>query len=180
MNSSTETSQDKKALLLAISIERHNSKRYREWAMRFLPYDSSVSLFLEELALEELEHEQELLQAYQKHFHEAAPDNIPLPKELTQFAKGLETIKDHFFVINSFVAQSLLEMAIKFERYTQQFYSELLNTTINPELSKIYRMLGEFEIKHKNILLERLGEEQINSIEQMVYENQSLNEMQLR
>jgi len=180
MNTTTEEiTQDREALLLAISIERHNSRRFREWAMRFLPYDSTVSIFLEELAQEELDHEQELLDTYHKYYGEKAPDNIPLPDELIHFARGLEAVKEHFFVINSYIAQSLLEMAIKFERYSQQFYLDLLDKTADPVLSATYRMLSEYETEHENILLERLEAEKINSIEQMVAENHTLNGMQL-
>ncbi len=171
--------QDREALLLAITIERHNGQQFREWAMRFRPYDPSVSIFLEELALEELAHEQELLDTYNRHFNEKAPHGILFPDELIQLAKKLNAIKNHFFVINSHAAQSLLKMAIKIERYTQQFYLDLQAKTMDPELSAIYRILVEFENEHERILLERLEAEQINSIRHMASEKHYINEMQL-
>jgi len=179
MVATAEISRDREALLLAIAIERHNSRLFREWAMRFRPYDAAVSIFLEELALEELAHEQDLLDIYRKYFGNNVPPAVPFPDELLYFTKGLDAIKDHFFVISSCVAQSLLEMAIKIERYTQQFYLNLLAKTTDPELSAIYRTLGEFENGHENILLERLEAEQITSSEEcMVSEKYASGEVQ--
>jgi rubrerythrin len=178
MATTTVITQERAALLLAIAIERYNSRRFRDWAMRFRPYDPSVSTFFEELAQEELDHEQELRGIYFRCFNERAPDDISPPDELIAFVRGLDALKDHFFVINSYVAQSLLEMAIKIERYTQRFYTEQRTKTMDPELSGIYHILSEFEDEHEKILLERLEEEQINSIEHMVSEDHCLNQMQ--
>jgi rubrerythrin len=150
-------SSAERALALAVALERHNAQRFREWANRFRAYDSRTSTFLEGLAQEESEHEKLLLELYQRQFGEdtfAHP-----PGELARYEAGLASIKNHFLVLDRVMARTLLEMALEIERYTRQYYVDLLERTTDPDLAAVYRQLAEFESEHERAFLARLKEQ---------------------
>ncbi|MFQ5470164.1 MAG: hypothetical protein ACE5EH_07635 [Gammaproteobacteria bacterium] len=148
--------QAQRALLLAIAIERHNAKKFREWSMRFSPYDIGLTLLLEELAKEEGDHELELADLYQKIFSVEIPATIDVPDELSQYDIGLEKIKQHYFVVNPVMAHTLLEMALEIESYTREYYSGLITNETNLELVSMYNRLASFEADHEQLFNERI------------------------
>jgi len=150
----------KKALMIAIAIEQHNAKWFRQWSHRFRSYDTDTCKFLEGLQQEELQHEQELKEEYLKYFGEEVPEYISLPEELKQYVLELESIKKHFFVVNSDMALTLLQMALQVEQYTRQFYLDLQAETEDEALSNVYKKLGEYEAEHEQLFHDRIATEQ--------------------
>jgi len=148
--------EDQQLLLLAITIERHCARLYREWAHRFRPYDNGVSAILEELAKEELSHEQELIDLYTEITGDKVAENLPEPAHLNNFVQGLYSMSDHFFVIDPPMAKTILEIALEIERYTYRFYMQLQGEAKDPQVLALIRRLLEFEENHVKIFLERL------------------------
>lgn len=147
---------DRQLLLLAITIERHCACLYREWAHRFRPYDNGVSAILDELAKEELSHEQELIDLYAGITGNKVAENLPESEKLNDFIRGLDSVRDHFFVIDPPMAKTILEIALEIERYTHRFYMQLQGEVKDPQVLTLIRRLLEFEEDHVNIFLERL------------------------
>ncbi|OOG21484.1 hypothetical protein B1C78_16095 [Thioalkalivibrio denitrificans] len=153
---SQQSGAAQRALELAIAVEHHNGNRFLEWADRFRSYDPAISAFLEELADEERDHEEKLLTAYRELFAEEPPRIVPT--ELERYTLGLLAIRDHFLVVDSAMARTLLETALEIERYTRQFYSELWANTTDTALAEVYRRLSEFEAEHERVFENRIGQ----------------------
>jgi|GEM_PF-3446801 len=151
-----DSSQAQQALQLAIAIEENNTHCFHDCAIRFMTYDRDVTLFLEELASEEQAHKQELLELYERSFASRMPADITPPTELQAYRRGLEAIREHFFVIDNIMAQSLLELALEIERYTRSFYMEQTLTTSDPEAQAIFSRLAEYEEDHESLFLKRI------------------------
>ncbi len=161
MTSSNEYQQNTQTLQLAIAIERHCGQLYLDWAYRFHPYDLGTSIILKELAKEEVEHEQELIRVYTEVTGKKAPTSLVKPNELQGLIQGLQSIQDHYFVINPTMVKTILEMALNIELFTRDFYQQYLKKTKNSQvLALIHRMIV-FEDNHARILMERLSRTQI-------------------
>ena len=149
--------QNSQTLRLAIAIERHCGQLYQEWAHRFRPYDIGISIVLEELAKEEREHERELISIYEAVTDEKAPTELPAPVDLQKFVQGLQSIQDHFFVINPVMAKTILEMALQIEQFSHNFYQQYLKEVDNFQVSALIHRMIEFEDNHVRILTERVA-----------------------
>ena len=150
-----QTTSARDALALAIAIERHNGQRLRELAHRFRVYDAEASRFLESLAREEDEHEAELLKLFAQLFGGEVPPCSPIA--LMHYLSGLLVKPRHFFVINPDMAETLLQMALHMERYTQQFYQNLAAATSEPQSRAMYARLAAFEGEHERAFHRRLA-----------------------
>lgn len=149
----------RQALSLAIAVERHNARCFREWANRFRTYDPAASRFLETLADEETGHEWELSEHYRNRFHEALPADLDPPAELKDYRAGLAGIRDHFFVVDPGMALTLLRTALEIEHYTQRFYMALGDTAADAEAAQIYQRLSEYEQDHVRVFEQRIAME---------------------
>ncbi len=163
--SNSTVTDSKQALMLAIALEQHNAKWFRQWSHRFRGYDADTYKFFQDLEQEELQHEQELKLEYIKYFGEEVPKDIVPPNELKQYITVLESIDvnkrmEHFFVVNSNMAQTLLQMALLIEQYTRQFYLDLQAETKDDTLSNVYKKLGEYEAEHEQLFYKRIEMEQ--------------------
>lgn len=152
----------KNALALAIAIERHNARRFKEWSNRFRTYDKHTSEFLQALVTEESEHEQELVSWFQ-HLFNAPPPPTSLPTELSAYLAGLDSLTDHFFIVDTGTAQTLLEFALTIERYTRNFYSNLLAQTDDLQLQSLYHRLSDYEAEHEQKFLDQIKTEKNKS-----------------
>lgn len=157
MTSSNEYQQNTQTLQLAIAIERHCGQLYLDWAYRFHPYDLGTSIILKELAKEEVEHEQELIKVYTEVTGNKAPTDLLKPDELQGLIQGLQSIQDHYFVINPAMAKTILEMALNIELFTRDFYQQYLKKAKNSQVLALIRRMIEFEDNHARILMERLS-----------------------
>lgn len=163
MTSSNEYQQNTQTLQLAIAIERHCGQLYLDWAYRFHPYDLGTSIILKELAKEEVEHEQELIRVYTEVTGKKAPTDLVKPDALQGLIQGLlQSIQDHYFVINLAMAKTILEMALNIELFTRDFYQQYLKKTQSPQVLALIRRMIEFEDNHARILMERLSRIQIS------------------
>jgi len=153
---SNEHKQNTQTLQLAIAIERHCGQLYLDWAYRFRPYDLGTSIILKELAKEEVEHERELIGIYTEVTGKKAPTNLPKPVELAGLVQCLQSIQDHFFVINPAMAKIIIETALKIELFTHDFYQQYLKKVNNSQVAALIRQIIEFEGNHARILMERL------------------------
>jgi rubrerythrin len=149
----------KQSLALAITVERHNAQRFKEWSARFLPYDKSTSDFLTALVREELEHEQELVELFERTFNEP-PQIAPLPKELQAYLAGLESLKAHYFVVDGEMAHTILRFALAVERFTRNFYANLSAHTRDSAMRNMFLRLSEYEAEHEQKFLQRIDMEQ--------------------
>lgn len=147
--------KDQSILLLAIAIERYCARMYLEWAPRFRAYDGGMSTILEELANEELEHERELMDLYRGVTGKEVPEPIPEPKELQGIVQGLQSIQDHYFVVDPGMAKTILELALTIERFTYEFYVQLRSKVEDRQVAALIGRLVEFEDEHLRIFLER-------------------------
>lgn len=162
MTSCEEREQNMQTLRLAIAIERHCHQLYLDWAYRFHPYDLGTSIILKELAKEEAEHEQELIEVYTEVTGKKAPTDLLKPDELRGLIQGLQSIQDHYFVINLTMAKTILEMALNIELFTRDFYQQYLKKTQSSQVSTLISRMKEFEDNHAHILMERLARIQIS------------------
>jgi len=151
-----DSSQAQQALQLAIAIEENNAHCFHDCAIRFMTYDRDVTLFLEELVSEERAHKQELIEFYERNFASRIPADIPPPAELQAYRRGLEAIREHFFVVDNIMAQTLLELALEMERYTRSFYVKQTLTTSDPEAQAIFSRLAMYEEDHEGLFLKRI------------------------
>ena len=141
-------------LSTAIAIEQANAKRYGEWAERFRAYDPSAAALMEELMKEELKHEEQLKQMYKECF---GSFNKPVDSSSLQpNIEDLESIEDHFFVINENMEKVILKAALKVELHAREFYKDALNQTTYQALRSVYEPLAAFEEEHVNIIQNRL------------------------
>ncbi len=161
---SNEYEQNTQTLQLAIAIERHCSQLYLDWAYRFRPYDLGTSIILKELAKEEVEHEQELIKIYTEMTGKKAPTNLLKPAELQEIVQDLQSIQDHYFVINPTMAKIILEMALNIELFTRDFYQQYLKKVENSPMLALIRRMIEFEDNHARILMERLTRTQLSHV----------------
>jgi len=157
MASAYDQLNDEQLLLLAISIERCCARLYQDCAYRFRPYNPGISAVLEELATEERQHEQELLALYREILGEEADPRLPAPPELQAFIQGLQELSGHFFVVDSPMARTMLEIALNIERHTHNFYLQIQNQLEDPRVSAVIGRLVAFEEDHVRVFLERLG-----------------------
>ena len=148
---------DRQLLLLAISIERCCAMLYQDCAYRFRPYNPGISAVLEELAGEERQHEQELVMLYRETLGEDMDGQLSPPRELQAYIQGLQRVSDHFFVVDSPMARTMLEMALNIERYTHNFYLQIQGKLEDPRVSAVIDKLVAFEDDHVRVFLERLG-----------------------
>ncbi|NIR59916.1 MAG: ferritin family protein [Gammaproteobacteria bacterium] len=155
MHDLPSTPSAQQAFALAISIERHNRHRFHEWANRFRPYDGEVVRFLEDLAEEERAHEDELLAAYRTLFGDQEIEEA-LPLALGRYQSGLERVNAHYFIIDAPSAATLLRAALDIERYTREFYTELLARTEDPDEAAVFERLAAFEKEHEREFERRL------------------------
>lgn len=139
---------------LAIAIERSNAEKYREWAMRIKSYSTAAARLFEEMATEERDHEQELLDRYAECF-----GGKPLPVTPETVDARLERPAvpgDHFFVYDDQFAQLIYDAALQSERGARDFYRSAIETTTDPRMLKVYTNLSSFEDEHVQILEETL------------------------
>ncbi len=152
----TDVIQSCEALLLALAIEQSNARWFHTCSARFLPYDASLSRLLEDLSREELSHYDELKDLYEATYGEIPEIETAPPKVLQRYHNGLQDIQRHFFVIDAPMARTILENALEIERYTRQFYMELKDRTADAECASVYARLGEYELEHEKVFLQRL------------------------
>lgn len=147
------------ALVLGIAIERHNARCFEEWAHRFRAYDPAVAEFLDALAREEHEHERQLIDLYHESFGETepVPEQAP-PEALQQYLPRIAAFGEHFLITEAWVAYNLLAAALDIERFTRNFYTELLEQTKDAAQADIYRQLAAFEEEHERAFEERLAQ----------------------
>lgn len=143
-------------VLLAIEIEQRCSLLYQEWAQRFKPYDSGMSVLLEELAEEERVHAREFRALQEEISGDEMPEKIVLPPMFNACMKKLETIQDHFFVTGPVMATTILEAALEIEHFTCRLYKDLESKTASSSVAAVCHRLSEDEEKHVRIFLERL------------------------
>lgn len=156
MKMNSETEKDQPILLLAIAIERNCARMYQDWAHRFRAYDAGMSAILEELAKEESGHERELMDLYVGVTGKDVPEPLPEPVELQGVVEGLQSIRDHFFVVDPGMAETIIESALAIERFTYDFYVQLQGSVEDRRAAALIRRLVEFEGEHVRIFLERL------------------------
>lgn len=146
------------ALALGIAIERHNARCFEEWAYRFRAYDPAVAEFLDALTEEEHEHERQLIALYHQTFgeDEPVPEQAP-PEALQHYIPRFEAFGEHFLITDTWAAYNLLSAALDIERFTRNFYTELLEQTRDPGQADIYRQLAAFEEEHERAFEERLA-----------------------
>ncbi len=156
MKVNSETEKDQQILLLAIAIERHSARMYQDWAHRFRAYDGGMSAILEALGKEELGHERELMDLYVQLTGKDVPEPLPEPMELQGVVRGLQSIQDHFFVVDPGMAETILESALRIERFTYEFYIQFQSKVEDRQVAALIRRLVEFEGEHVRIFLERV------------------------
>lgn len=146
------------ALVLGIAIERHNARCFEEWAHRFRAYDTAVAEFLDALARDEHEHERQLIDLYHATFDKAepVPEQAP-PEALQQYLPRFAAFGEHFLITDTWAAYNLLSAALDIERFTRNFYTELLEQTKDPAQADVYRQLAAFEEEHERAFEERLA-----------------------
>lgn len=157
-NQESALSPAQEALALGIAIERHNAAHFQEWAYRFRAYDPAVAEFLSALVEEEQEHERQLAALYRDSFGEDAPipEREP-PTELRKYIPGFAAFGEHFLIAETWAAYNLLTAALDIERFTRDFYTELLEQTKDAAQAEIYRQLAAFEEEHERAFEERLA-----------------------
>jgi len=171
---SPSSPQARQALQLAIAIEENNACWFHNCAIRFMTYDGELSLLLEELASEERAHKEELLDLYERNFASQLAVDIATPMELQDYCRGLDAIREHFFVIDAFMAQTLLELALGIERYTHRFYLDLTAITNNPEARVIFSRMSLFEEEHEQLFEARIEMEMLRQIDKGTQNQYSL------
>ena len=146
------------ALALGIAIERHNASCFEEWAHRFRAYDPAVAEFLDALAREEHEHERQLIGLYHETFGtaEPVPEQAP-PEALQHYIPRFTAFGEHFLITEPWAAYNLLSAALDIERFTHDFYTELLEQTQDAAQADIYRQLAAFEEEHERAFEQRLA-----------------------
>ena len=103
---------------------------------------------------EELKHEEQLKQMYKECF---GSFNKPVDSSSLQpNIEDLESIEDHFFVINENMEKVILKAALKVELHAREFYKDALNQTTYQALRSVYEPLAAFEEEHVNIIQNRL------------------------
>lgn len=145
----------REVLALAVSIERRNAERYRDWSMRFKTYNLDISDLLAELASEEQSH-----QAYLTGYYHARYGNDPLHMDPTQVRAGQDIPgipEDHYFVESTATARAILEAAVSVEVRAHRFYEQIIAACDDPELCELYRMLLDFEADHVKMMEDRLS-----------------------
>lgn len=148
--------EEQQVLLLAIAIERYCARMYQDWAHRFSAYDNGTSVVLGALAQEELKHERELMDLYVALTGREVPEPLPAPPAFKKVSQRLQALQEHFFVVDAAMAETMVELALEIERYTQAFYTQLQNQVDDPRAAALLRRLMEFEGEHVGIFLERL------------------------
>lgn len=155
MMANGETDDDQGLLLLAIAIGRYSAQMYRDWVHRFRAYDAGTSAILEEMVKEESTHERQLMELYAEVIGCAPPEPLSVPVEFANIARDLQSIQDHYFVVNPAMAETILEVALKIERLTRDFYVRCQDETEDRRIAEFIGRLVEFEEDHIRILLER-------------------------
>lgn len=103
------------SLAVAITVEERNIRRYREWALRFSPFDRSLRLLLERQASENESHKQELLCQ--------ADRLLDIHEKLKRPTLAEDPSKaDHFFIIDQQAAIKVLREALELTEETWLLY----------------------------------------------------------
>jgi len=155
MKMNSEPEKDQSILLLAIAIERHSARMYQDWAHRFQAYDAGTHAVLNEMVEEESRHERELMDLYVIMTGETVPEPLPVPAAFRDITRELQSIQDHYFVVGPAMAETILEAALKIERFTHDFYVRCQDKAEDRRIAECIGRLVEFEEDHIRILLER-------------------------
>lgn len=119
-------------LIMACKHEHFEMNRYRLLSLRFLAFNTGISRLLEVLANESEQRVQSLNEASRKFcMMDKLPDYMP-PHRL-----GVEKDFLQFFVINNGVAADILMCSSAYEQRSLQFYCQLRERNVTPELDEI-------------------------------------------
>lgn len=142
-------------LIHAIAIEKKNARDFEDWSYRFLPYNVRVSLILQEMTKEEIEHQEILETLFTEMFHEKAPDIEPAEMAIYQDSSTHSDF-EHFFVVGHAMARNILEIILLNETTARQFYERAAQQTSEPDLVYLYNKLASFEADHETRIQEHI------------------------
>lgn len=123
-------------LSLAIEVEASNAHRYREWADRFRPFNDSVSVLLDDMAIQSDKHGDDLRSSHGEQFDD--PVRSADPREIAAHGENAVGAGEHFFVIDNGMAHSILTSAIHTLSKVRSFYKTIFMTTKSAALRKVY------------------------------------------
>lgn len=155
---SDHTFSPQRALALAVAIEVHNATRFLEWSHRLLAFDLDVAAFFHNLVEEEHAHAKELAELYAKVFG-GAPD-FPmdeLPQQLQEYTRAVGAIAGQFLILESRSVRALLGIALQIERFTRDFYTDLVKRTDDPAQAAVFLRLSEYEAEHERAFERQLA-----------------------
>jgi len=147
-----------RALALAVAIEVHNASRFLEWSHRLLAFDLEVAAFFHGLVEEEHAHAKELAELYAKVFG-GTPD-FPmhaLPQRLQEYSRAVSAIAGHFLIVEPRSVRALLGIALQIERFTRDFYTDLVKRTEDPAQAAVFLRLAEYEAEHERAFERQLA-----------------------
>jgi rubrerythrin len=147
-----------RALALAVAIEVHNATRFLEWSHRLLAFDLDVAAFFHRLVEEEHAHAKELAELYKKVFG-GTPD-FPmdeLPQRLREYSCAVGSIAGQFLIVEPRSVRALLGIALQIERFTRDFYTDLVKRTGDPAQAAVFLRLADYEAEHERAFERQLA-----------------------
>lgn len=139
----------------AIGVEQANARRYRDWSIRFRPFDAEASALLEELAAEERDHERRLVELYREQFGEFSESLDPRTVDASLELRSAPA-EQHFFVVDAAMARRILAHALDAEIGARRFYESALERAEEEAHRQLFEWLARFEDQHVWSLQARL------------------------
>lgn len=145
------------SLALAIALEDEQVRSLRRWALRCRPFDSALARLFGHLVKETEAHKGDLL--YHASRHLEWNQRLRSPVEVDETDED-----DHFFIVRTESAQSILDAAVAMKAQANRFYRYC--SILEPRgsvLGGLYKNLGSFQELHLQMLqdaLERLDRQQ--------------------
>lgn len=149
--------------VLIMDIHGYRKDFYRQCLNRFRPYDLTTSRLFEALEAEEEEQQQEFVQLVYTTLGAdiAAMTNLGLDKNLISTQRSADEQSDdkYFFVVNSEMAKTILEAALRMEYKTHcLLYERLCRLGAgNPTLRLPLKKLDTFVDNHRQVLEEAIA-----------------------
>lgn len=136
------------SLTQALALENVQIRQYREWALRFRPFDSGIALILE-MQAKEMEDHRELLLRHANRW--GSPDGHPHIAERPEDPVGA----DHFFILAADTAVAVLKSAWALTEEARCAYRRWMrNAPEDSPLGVVFQSLCALKDVHIQILLE--------------------------
>ncbi|WP_048307254.1 hypothetical protein [Halomonas sp. PR-M31] len=145
-DTSTASLLPEELLILANAHEGQEARRYRLMALRFQPFNTSISRLMDVLVLESQRRLEELKRINKRLFFVRLPANKTVCKT---------PVGQHpFFILDEQAASRVFERMLSDEQHSRRLYEQLLEANAIPELTTLFGNFVDQKLAQYHILEE--------------------------